>query len=74
MNAVCCGSRAVPQNDGQIRPAPPNRADRKPPSGGAASPSSGLTKRAISAISSEYSSYASASRFDQRLISRTVTP
>ena len=35
-------------------------------------PSSGLTKRAISAISSEYSSYASASRLEWRRSSRRV--
>ena len=58
----------------RAKPASAGQAARvaAAPSRGAASPSSGFTKRAISAISSEYSSYASASRLEWRRSSRRV--
>ena len=72
-NTACCVSGSF-WNERSRPPRGRNSRGSRPVGSGGTMPRIGLMKRAISTIRRPYSSYASASSFDQRRSSRIVRP
>jgi hypothetical protein len=71
---ACCWARGNRPNSRRSEATGGHPRGSSEVGSGGTMPRIGLMNRAISAMSRPYSSYASASRFDQRRISRIVAP